>query len=214
MAYAYMFKYIIVGDTGVGKSCLLLSFTDKRFRPDHDVTIGVEFGHRSIVLDNKPVKLQIWDTAGQECFRSITRAYYRGATGALLVYDITRRETFNHLTQWLEDMRRHADGKTVIMLVGNKSDLPRREVSTQEGAQFARDNRLMFVETSTKTLDCVEEAFLTSAGMIYSNIQSGVYDLSSQSHGIKIGMPMSVLGVDKAGLGEDVTKTGASKCQC
>ncbi|KAJ6747919.1 SUBTILISIN-LIKE PROTEASE, partial [Salix koriyanagi] len=82
-------KYIIIGDTGVGKSCLLLQFTDKRFQPVHDLTIGVEFGARMITIDNKPIKLQIWDTAGQESFRSITRSYYRGAAGALLVYDIT-----------------------------------------------------------------------------------------------------------------------------
>merc|ERR1712118_348765 len=92
MSYAYLFKYIIIGDTGVGKSCLLLQFTDKRFRHDHDLTIGVEFGARMVTIDGKQIKLQIWDTAGQESFRSITRSYYRGAAGALLVYDITRRE--------------------------------------------------------------------------------------------------------------------------
>jgi hypothetical protein len=92
MSYAYLFKYIIIGDTGVGKSCLLLQFTDKRFQPVHDLTIGVEFGARMISIDGKQIKLQIWDTAGQESFRSITRSYYRGAAGALLVYDITRRE--------------------------------------------------------------------------------------------------------------------------
>eukprot|EP01119_Soliformovum_irregulare_P010009 TRINITY_DN2424_c0_g1_i1.p1 TRINITY_DN2424_c0_g1~~TRINITY_DN2424_c0_g1_i1.p1 ORF type:complete len:133 (-),score=4.38 TRINITY_DN2424_c0_g1_i1:463-861(-) len=90
MSYDYLFKYIIIGDSGVGKSCLLLQFTDKRFQPAHDLTIGVEFGSRMISIDGKQVKLQIWDTAGQESFRSITRSYYRGAAGALLVYDITR----------------------------------------------------------------------------------------------------------------------------
>uniref|UniRef100_A0A8C5W6M1 RAB2A, member RAS onco family n=1 Tax=Microcebus murinus TaxID=30608 RepID=A0A8C5W6M1_MICMU len=109
MAYAYLFKYIIIGDTGVGKSCLLLQFTDKRFQPVHDLTIGVEFGARMITIDGKQIKLQIWDTAGQESFRSITRSYYRGAAGALLVYDITRRDTFNHLTTWLEDARQHSN---------------------------------------------------------------------------------------------------------
>jgi GTPase SAR1 family protein len=91
MSYSYLFKYIIIGDTGVGKSCLLLQFTDKRFQPVHDLTIGVEFGARQITVAGKQIKLQIWDTAGQESFRSITRSYYRGAAGALLVYDITRR---------------------------------------------------------------------------------------------------------------------------
>uniref|UniRef100_A0A2K6V034 RAB2B, member RAS onco family n=1 Tax=Saimiri boliviensis boliviensis TaxID=39432 RepID=A0A2K6V034_SAIBB len=121
MTYAYLFKYIIIGDTGVGKSCLLLQFTDKRFQPVHDLTIGVEFGARMVNIDGKQIKLQIWDTAGQESFRSITRSYYRGAAGALLVYDITRRETFNHLTSWLEDARQHSSSNMVIMLIGNKA---------------------------------------------------------------------------------------------
>jgi small GTP-binding protein len=127
------------GDTGVGKSCLLLQFTDKRFQPVHDLTIGVEFGARMVNIDGKQVKLQIWDTAGQESFRSITRSYYRGAAGALLVYDITRRETFDHLASWLEDARQHANPNMTIMLIGNKADLAhRRAVSTEEGEQFAK----------------------------------------------------------------------------
>merc|ERR1712226_894021 len=121
MSYAFLFKYIIIGDTGVGKSCLLLQFTDKRFQPVHDLTIGVEFGARMVNIDNKQIKLQIWDTAGQESFRSITRSYYRGAAGALLVYDITRRETFDHLATWLDDARQHSGSNMVIMLIGNKS---------------------------------------------------------------------------------------------
>lgn len=102
---------------------MLLQFTDKRFQPVHDLTIGVEFGARMINIDGKQIKLQIWDTAGQESFRSITRSYYRGAAGALLVYDITRRETFDHLASWLEDARQHANPNMTIMLIGNKADL-------------------------------------------------------------------------------------------
>lgn len=169
MTYAYLFKYIIIGDTGVGKSCLLLQFTDKRFQPVHDLTIGVEFGARMVNIDGKQIKLQIWDTnsepepsylqAGQESFRSITRSYYRGAAGALLVYDITRRETFNHLTSWLEDARQHSSSNMVIMLIGNKSDLEsRRDVKREEGEAFAREHGLIFMETSAKTACNVEEA--------------------------------------------------------
>merc|ERR1712066_940409 len=138
MSYSYLFKYIIIGDTGVGKSCLLLQFTDKRFQPVHDLTIGVEFGARMITIDGKAIKLQIWDTAGQESFKSITRSYYRGAIGALLVYDVTRRETFNHLEYWLKEAREHdRDGRMVIMLIGNKCDLAatQREVSEEEGRE-------------------------------------------------------------------------------
>lgn len=188
MAYAYLFKYIIIGDTGVGKSCLLLQFTDKRFQPVHDLTIGVEFGARMITIDGKQIKLQIWDTAGQEAFRSITRSYYRGAAGALLVYDITRRETFNHLTTWLEDARQHSNSNMVIMLIGNKSDLDaRREVKKEEGEVFAREHGLVFMETSAKLATNVEEAFINTAKEIYEKIQEGVFDITNEANGIKIG---------------------------
>mmetsp|Transcript_17627 Transcript_17627/g.37407 ORF Transcript_17627/g.37407 Transcript_17627/m.37407 type:complete len:217 (+) Transcript_17627:105-755(+) len=187
--YNYLFKYIIVGDAGVGKSCLLLQFTDKRFRAEHDMTIGVEFGHRVVEIDDQKIKLQIWDTAGQEAFRSITRAYYRGATGALLVYDISRRASFDHLAQWLLDARQNAQPNMVIILIGNKSDLDRREVTYEEGAWFARQNGLFFLETSAKTGQNVEAAFLDTARQIFENLQAGMYDLSSDAHGITVGMP-------------------------
>eukprot|EP01098_Paradermamoeba_levis_P017059 TRINITY_DN956_c0_g2_i1.p1 TRINITY_DN956_c0_g2~~TRINITY_DN956_c0_g2_i1.p1 ORF type:complete len:223 (-),score=44.66 TRINITY_DN956_c0_g2_i1:189-857(-) len=198
-SYAYLFKYIIIGDTGVGKSCLLLQFTDHRFQTVHDLTIGVEFGARMITLDGKPIKVQIWDTAGQESFRSITRSYYRGAAGALLVYDITRRETFNHLAGWLEDARSHSNPNMTIILVGNKNDLDsRRAVSTSEGEQFAKENGLVFLETSAKTAANVEEAFLATARQIYNKIQSGVIDVSDETYGIKVG-PSGAFGNQKPG---------------
>lgn len=187
--YHYLFKYIIVGDAGVGKSCLLLQFTDKRFRAEHDMTIGVEFGHRVVDMDDQKIKLQIWDTAGQEAFRSITRAYYRGATGALLVYDISRRGSFDHLAQWLTDARQHAQPNMVIILIGNKCDLERREVTYEEGAWFARQNALFFLECSAKTGQNVDAAFLDTARQIYENLQAGQYDLGSDAHGITVGMP-------------------------
>lgn len=186
--YAYLFKYIIIGDSAVGKSCLLLQFTDKRFQPVHDLTIGVEFGARMITIDGKQIKLQIWDTAGQESFRSITRSYYRGAAGALLVYDITRRDTFNHLTTWLDDARQHSNSNMVIMLIGNKTDQEsKRAVTKEEGEQFAMDHGLIFMETSAKTSTNVEEAFIQTAKEIYEKIQQGVFDIKNESNGIKIG---------------------------
>ena len=194
--------------SGVGKSCLLLQFTDKRFRTDHDLTIGVEFGARLVTIGGKQIKLQIWDTAGQESFRSITRSYYRGATGALLVYDISRRDTFNHLTRWLEEARQHANPKMVIMLIGNKSDLEKREVAFEEGEKFANDNGLIFLETSAKTAQNVEEAFLRTAQKIYDNIQSGAYDLSNDSYGIKVGMPV---GSSSSGAGQTRRLDGGSQ---
>lgn len=133
-----LFKFIIIGPSGSGKSCLLLQFTDKRFLPDHELTIGVEFGTRMIEIDGKKIKLQLWDTAGQEVetgpslsvgcgltdglqsFRSITRSYYRGAQGALLVFDITKRSSFAHLQSWLEEVRRQGSEQISVLLVGNK----------------------------------------------------------------------------------------------
>jgi Ras-related protein Rab-2A len=189
MSYAYLFKYIIIGDTGVGKSCLLLQFTDKRFQPVHDLTIGVEFGARLITIDNHQIKLQIWDTAGQESFRSITRSYYRDAAGALLVYDITRRESFNHLSRWLEEARQNGNPNMTIMLIGNKSDLEhRRAVSTKEGEIFAQENGLVFLETSAKSSANVETAFIKTAENIYEKIKEGVYDPSREGNGVKLGV--------------------------
>ena len=133
-------------------------------------------------------KLQIWDTAGQESFKSITRSYYRGAAGALLVYDITRRDTFTHLTRWLEEVRQNGNPDMTIMLIGNKSDLDtRRQVSLEEGERFAKEHNLVFMETSAKTAYNVEESFLETSTRIYDNIDKGVYDLSSDKSGIRVG---------------------------
>ncbi|KAH3756675.1 Rab GTPase [Pelomyxa schiedti] len=169
--YEYIFKYIVIGDTGVGKSCLLHQFTEARFVGDCQHTIGVEFGTRIVDVDSRKVKLQIWDTAGQERFRSVCRAYYRGAVGALLCYDTSRRDTFNNISSWLSDARSLTGTHTVIMLIGTKTDLlEQRQVSYDEARQFAEDNGLMFAETSSKTGENVEEAFLQTAYTIYRNI--------------------------------------------
>jgi len=192
MSYAYLFKYIIIGDTGVGKTALLFQFTEGRFQPVHDLTIGVEFGAKTIDVDSKQIKLQIWDTAGQESFRSITRSYYREAAVALLVYDVTRRETFSHLKSWLEETRQNANAQTTIFLLGNKTDLSeKRQVSTQEGKEFAQEHKLHFMETSAKSGANVKSVFTDSAKVVYEQIKGGKYDLSSESHGIKVGMANS-----------------------
>jgi Ras-related protein Rab-11A len=129
---------VLIGDSGVGKSNLLSRFTRNEFNLDSKSTIGVEFATRSIQVDSKTIKAQIWDTAGQERYRAITSAYYRGAVGALLVYDISKHQTYENVTRWLKELRDHADSSIVIMLVGNKSDLRHlRAVPTDDAKQFA-----------------------------------------------------------------------------
>eukprot|EP01039_Chlorochromonas_danica_P007879 gene7879-8691_t len=195
MSYSYLFKFIIIGDTCVGKSCFLLQFTDKRFQHVHDMTIGVEFGSRTIDIDGKLIKLQIWDTAGQESFRSITRSYYRGACSALLMYDITRRDTFEHLNRWLEEARQNSNPNLVITLVGNKKDLEhKRAVSPAEGQAYADSHGLVFLEASAKVGENVEEAFVKTAVQVLELITSGAFKMGDDSHGIKVGMRGVVQG--------------------
>jgi len=160
--YDYLFKVVLIGDSGVGKSNLLSRFTRNEFCLESKSTIGVEFATRSISVDGKTIKAQIWDTAGQERYRAITSAYYRGAVGALLVYDITKQLTFDNLERWLRELREHAEPNIVIMLVGNKSDLKHlRSIQTEDAASFAEKEGLSFIETSALESTNVEMAFQT-----------------------------------------------------
>lgn len=158
--YDYLFKVVLIGDSGVGKSNLLSRFTRNEFCLESKSTIGVEFATRSIQVDGKTIKAQIWDTAGQERYRAITSAYYRGAVGALLVYDITKHATYENVERWLKELRDHADSNIVIMLVGNKSDLRHlRGVPTEDASTFAEKEGLSFIETSALESTNVENAF-------------------------------------------------------
>uniref|UniRef100_A0A3Q2Q452 Ras-related protein Rab-25 n=1 Tax=Fundulus heteroclitus TaxID=8078 RepID=A0A3Q2Q452_FUNHE len=142
--YDFLFKVVLIGDSGVGKSNLLSRFTRNEFNLESKSTIGVEFATRSIQVDGKTIKAQIWDTAGQERYRAITSAYYRGAVGALLVYDIAKHLTYENVERWLKELRDHADNNIVIMLVGNKSDLRHlRAVPTDEARAFAEIYRIV-----------------------------------------------------------------------
>ncbi|XP_042153046.1 ras-related protein Rab-4B isoform X1 [Oncorhynchus tshawytscha] len=200
--YDFLFKFLVIGSAGTGKSCLLHQFIETKFKQDSNHTIGVEFGSRVVNVGGKTVKLQIWDTAGQERFRSVTRSYYRGAAGALLVYDITSRETYNALTNWLTDARTLASPNIVIILCGNKKDLDAdREVTFLEASRFAQENgreyrflltvltatELMFLETSALTGENVEEAFLKTARTILNKMESGELDPERMGSGIQYG---------------------------
>ncbi|KAJ2472509.1 ras GTPase [Coemansia sp. RSA 2322] len=165
--YDYLFKLLLIGDSGVGKSCLLLRFADDTYTESYISTIGVDFKIRTIELEGKTVKLQIWDTAGQERFRTITSSYYRGAHGIIVVYDVTDTETFSDVKQWLQEIDRYASEGVNKLLVGNKSDLEdARQVDYTAAKEFADALGLSFLETSAKSSTNVEQAFLTMAKQI------------------------------------------------
>ena len=186
--YNYLLKYIIIGESSVGKSNLLMKFANNKFTEDYQATIGVEFGAKNITIDDQIFRIQLWDTAGQENFRSITRAYYKNSVCAMLVYDITNRSSFENLQDWLKDIISQSPKTVLIILLGNKIDLKeKREVEFEEGEQFAQKNGLIFMETSAKTGEGVEEIFKKSVQEIKTKISENVYDLTSESCGIKKG---------------------------
>ncbi|XP_020215823.1 ras-related protein RABA6b [Cajanus cajan] len=164
----YLFKAVLIGDSGVGKSNLLSRFAKDEFRLDSKPTIGVEFAYRNIKVGDKLIKAQIWDTAGQERFRAITSSYYRGALGALLVYDITMRSSYENVSKWLVELREFGGQDMVVVLVGNKCDLDQsREVEKEEGKGYAETEGLCFMETSALKNLNVEEVFLQMITKIY-----------------------------------------------
>ncbi|KAI1187860.1 P-loop containing nucleoside triphosphate hydrolase protein [Nemania serpens] len=236
----YIAKLVCIGDSGCGKSSLTIRLCEGRFSPQHDVTIGVEFGSRIVPVgpphskttsnslpssfdpkdpsspvpnppsdaksatsneEQKHMKLSLWDTAGQEIYKSVTRSYFRGASGALLVFDITRRATFIHATDWLNDLRNIAEPDIVVILVGNKLDCAqsetaadgtainntdKREVTFAEAQEWAQKNGvLQYVETSAKSGENVEAAFARVAERIFENINAGKYDLNDRRSGVK-----------------------------
>ncbi|KRH06047.1 hypothetical protein GLYMA_16G001700v4 [Glycine max] len=165
--YDYLFKLLLIGDSSVGKSCLLLRFADDSYVDSYISTIGVDFKIRTVELEGKTVKLQIWDTAGQERFRTITSSYYRGAHGIIIVYDVTEMESFNNVKQWLNEIDRYANDSVCKLLVGNKSDLvDNKVVDSLTAKAFADELGIPFLETSAKDSINVEQAFLTMTAEI------------------------------------------------
>ena len=166
--YDFLFKIVLIGDSGVGKTCLLSKFARNEFSLDSKVTVGVEFASKSIEVDGKTIKAQIWDTCGVERYRAVPSVYYRSAVGILLVYDITRHRTYENVERWLRELRDYADANIVIMLVGNKFDQRHlRVVSKDEAEAFAEKNSLSFIETSALDSTNVEAAFHNILTEIY-----------------------------------------------
>ncbi|CAO1614809.1 unnamed protein product [Sympodiomycopsis kandeliae] len=173
--YDLLLKLLLIGDSGVGKSCLLLRFCDDAWTPSFITTIGIDFKIRTIELDGKRIKLQIWDTAGQERFRTITTAYYRGAMGILLVFDVTDERSFQNIRTWHSNIEQHASEGVSKLLVGNKSDwTEKRVVSTEEAQELAKELGIPYVETSAKNNDQVDDAFFSLAREVKAKlVESG-----------------------------------------
>ncbi|KAB2598301.1 ras-related protein Rab2BV-like [Pyrus ussuriensis x Pyrus communis] len=201
--YDYLFKIVLIGDSGVGKSNILSRFTRNEFCLESKSTIGVEFATRTLQVEGKTVKAQIWDTAGQERYRAITSAYYRGAVGALLVYDITKRQTFDNAQRWLRELRDHADSNIVIMMAGNKSDLNHlRAVPADDAHILAEKEGLSFLETSALEAFNVENAFQTILLDIYHIISKKA--LAAQE-AVSTGLPQGTT-INVANISGDVNK--------
>ena len=187
--FHYLLKYIIIGDASVGKSNILLKYAHNQFKAEYQLTIGVEFGAKNIKIKDKIYRIQIWDTAGQENFRSITRAYYKNSVCALVVYDITNRQSFENVKAWIEDCKSQSPSTILMALVGNKIDLDSsRAVSTEEGEDFANMNGMPFFETSAKSGENIDSIFTNTATEICHKIEEGCYDVTNDSCGIKVGI--------------------------
>jgi Ras-related protein Rab-1A len=170
--YDYLFKLLLIGNSAVGKSSLLLRFSDNIFNDSFLPTIGVDFKIRTFDLNSKTVKLQIWDTAGQERFKTITSSYYKGAHGIIMTYDITDKQSFRDIDNWLAEVEKHASENVNKLLVGNKCDLEaNRQVTYEEGKAYADQLGIKFIETSAKNSVNVDNAFFTMANEIKSRVQ-------------------------------------------
>ncbi|XP_042401668.1 ras-related protein RABA5a-like [Zingiber officinale] len=208
----YLFKIVMIGDSAVGKSNLLARFARNEFYSNSKSTIGVEFQTQKMLIDEKEIKAQIWDTAGQERFKAVTSAYYRGAVGALLVYDISRRRTFENIGRWLNELQTHSDMNVVVILVGNKTDLKdAREVDTAEGKAIAEAEGLFFIETSALDSSNVTAAFETVMKEIYHILSRKVFQSLAQKREV------SSLGSGKSVVlqeGASDMNSGAGGFQC
>ncbi|XP_076881941.1 ras-related protein RABA3-like [Bidens hawaiensis] len=211
----YVFKVVVIGDSAVGKTQVLFRFTRNEFCFDSKSTIGVEFQTRTMTIKSKVVKAQIWDTAGQERFRAVTSAYYRGALGAVVVYDITKRQSFDHVAGWVEELRAHADKSTVIALIGNKADLEdKRAVPSEDAMEFAENQNLYFFETSALTGDNVEAAFSKLLEEVYYVVSKKTLDQDvTKSNGDSV--TLKGLKIDVNGQDTEISEMKKmSSCSC
>jgi small GTP-binding protein len=181
--FDFSLKIVVVGDSGVGKTCLLVKYIRDVFDADTQTTLGVEFMTKIVETERHRIQLQLWDTAGQELFRSVTRGYYRGAAGALICFDLTNRDSFDHVARWLHDVKEVARSDVVTVLVGNKSDLAdKRDVTQEEADSFAKANKMLYYETSAKTGAQLEETMIGIVGVIEKYVADGVYEVMTNAN--------------------------------
>ncbi len=181
--YDYLLKYLIIGSSGVGKSSLLLRYIDDKYSNEHIVTIGVDFKIKTLNIKNKKTKINIWDTAGQERFKGITGSYYKGASGVMVVYDITDSESFNKVNDWLIEIEKNAPNAVYKILIGNKSDmLEERKITFDQGKELADTYGMKFIETSAKSSTNVENAFITMTEDIIESKMKSTKDKPKQQN--------------------------------
>ncbi|CAD8164511.1 unnamed protein product [Paramecium pentaurelia] len=170
--FDWLIKILLIGDSGVGKTNVLLRFCENNFQPTYLSTIGIDFKIKSIDVEGKKIKMQIWDTAGQERFKTITQTYYKGAMGIILVYSIDDKDSFNNISNWMNQIKQHASENVCKLLIGNKIDVPNRQVSKEEGEQLAKSFGVPFFETSAKEGTNVADAFFAMAKAVKANLQN------------------------------------------
>ena len=207
--YDILFKIILVGDTSVGKTNIISKYLKNLFQEDFSATIGVEFSHKQFLIDNHKIKAQIWDTAGQERYKAITKAYYKGAKGAFIVYDIANKKTFDDIEKWISDLRTNSDENLSIILIGNKTDLnDKREVTTEEGKNKAELYKFAFIETSAFNGNNIEKAF----NELITDVYKKNHEFFEKKVKIEINKENKTIELDKGENENDLQEKGKKWC--
>jgi small GTP-binding protein len=215
--FDYLLKFIIIGDSSVGKSNIISQYKEGKFDEGTQPSIGVQFIAKNVELDQKIFRLQIWDTAGQENFRAMTKIYYKNSSCAFIVYDITEKDTFHHVESWIKECKKVAPETILFVLIGNKNDLDeKRDITYDEGKNFAQKHNMLFFETSAKNGNNIDEIFKESVEYINNNIKEGKYDLTDDSCGVKICKSQSFINIDEfeyeSTQGRQTKKKKKGKC--
>ena len=186
ITYNYLLKFIIIGDPAVGKSNILLKYVHNKFVNEYQSTVGVEFGAKNIDIEGQTFRIQIWDTTGQENFRCLTRSYFKNSVCAIITYDITNKQSFDNIQDWINEIKNQSSKDILLVLVGNKIDLEKeRIVNYDEGKKFAEDNDMLFIETSALNGNGINQLFNMCCNDIYEKIKHNYYDFNDERCGIK-----------------------------